>query len=288
MQKQIGLRRLLIILFFISNYCYAQDFTEQISKLNNIGKVIISNVSDEKKLEANSQFKTELKSVINESASYEYNFDSLKTISILKAGNLKIYNWAIPLSEGTFKYCAFVQLKKDKDHCQLIELEDKSDEITKPENKVLTPKNWYGALYYKIIVDKKLGQNTYTLLGWDGNNLLTNKKIIDVITIDNRGILKLGAPIFKMKKSTQRRIIFEYSENAVMSLKYHNNSEQIIFDYLVPTSSKLKGIYEYYGPALNRFDALKLDKSKWIYQEDINIELDKSIKDFMWNDPKKK
>lgn len=62
---------------------------------------------------------------------------------------------------------------------------------------------------------------------------------------------------------------------------------QIIFDYLVPTASNLKGVYEYYGPSLNRFDSFLLEKKNWIYQEDINIELNKSIKDFMWNDPKK-
>ena len=73
-----------------------------------------------------------------------------------------------------------------------------------------------------------------------------------------------------------------------MSLKYYQKSSLIVFDYLVPTSSKLEGIYEYYGPALNRFDALKLDNKKWIYVEDIDIELDKSIKDFIWNDPKEK
>lgn len=275
----------IITAILASNFGIAQNFDSEIKELNRIGKTIISEIPDEDKLKANEEFKKVLKRVIEDKSSFDYAFDSLKTISILLAENLKIYNWAVPLNEGTYQYFAFLQIKSGKDSYKIVELIDKSEEINKPEYKILTPKNWYGALYYKLIENKKIGKNTYTLLGWDGNNLLTNKKIIDVITISN-GVVKIGAPIFKGQKGSPKRVIFEYSENAVMSLKYHKQSHQIVFDYLVPASSKLKGIYEYYGPALNRFDAFKAEKKKWIYQEDIDIELDKSIKDFIWNDPK--
>jgi len=264
------------------------DFEKIISELNTYGTQIISNIPDEEKYDANTKFKSKLKEALNYPGSFDYNFDSLKTISIIKENALKIYNWTLPLTDGTFEYFAFLQIKNTKDDFTIVELIDKSDVIKTPETKVLTSKMWYGALYYKIINSKKLGKNYYTLLGWDGNNNLTNKKIIDVIVLRNNGMIKFGAPIFKSKKKTVKRKIFEYSENAVMSLKYHQNIEKIVFDYLVPSSSKLEGIYEFYGPALNRFDAFSMDKSKWIYEEDIDIELDRSIKDFMWKDPKKK
>ena len=41
-----------------------------------------------------------------------------------------------------------------------------------------------------------------------------------------------------------------------MSLKYHPKEKKIVFDFLVPASSKLEGIYEYYGPSLNQIDML--------------------------------
>ena len=279
----------LVYIFIIlsSNICYAQDFSNEITKLNQLGKEILTTETNEDKLKVNTLYKTELSSLINNPNTFETNFDSLKTISILKAHNLKIYNWTIPFTDGTFEYFAFLQIKT-KDGFLVVELTDKSDEINSPENKILTPKSWYGALYYKLIHHKKLGENTYTVLGWDGNNMLTNKKIVDVVTISGNGMVKIGSPIFKMKNKTQRRVIFEYSENAVMSLKYHADKEQIIFDFLVPSSTKLKDIYEYYGPALNRFDAFNINKNKWLYQEDVDIELDRNIKDHMWIDPNKK
>ncbi|MDF1673013.1 MAG: hypothetical protein P1U41_05885 [Vicingaceae bacterium] len=276
-----------ILAILSSSICYSQDFSNEITRLNQLGKEILAAETDEAKLETNSVYKTELNNLINKENSFEQSFDSIKTISILKAHNLKIYNWTIPFADGTFEYFAYLQIKTESGF-SVVELIDKSEEVKSPENKTLTSKSWYGALYYKLIYHKKLGENTYTLLGWDGNNMLTNKKIIDVVTISGNGMIKLGSPIFKLKNKTQRRVIFEYSENAVMSLKYHPNREQIIFDFLVPSSSKLKDIYEYYGPALNRFDALTIQKGKWVYEDDINIELDRNIKDHMWVDPKKK
>lgn len=276
-----------IILLFFPILCKSQLFVDEIKRLNNFGNIIISDTTKAVKIEANDNFATTLKKILKKPSSFNHHFDSLKTISILKNDNLKIYNWAVPFHDGTYKYFAFVQLKIDDEHFKLIELTDKSDEITKPQYKTLTPENWYGALYYEIITNKKLGKNIYTLLAWDGNNLLTNKKIIEVMVVDNNGKVKFGYPIFNMEKRTQKRVIFEFADNAVMSLKYHKKSKQIVFDYLVPSSSKLKGIYEYYGPALNRFDALILEKKKWKYKEDIEIEMDKSIKDYLWNDPNK-
>jgi len=281
-----------ILALFIgfNSFSYAQktevNFDKEIASLNIIGQKIISSETNTEKYKANNSYKIELKELINQKQSFDFKFDSLSTISILKANNLKIYNWALPLTDGTFEYFAFLQIRKSKDKYSIIELTDKSESIKTPENKILTAKNWYGALYYKIITNKKIGNNYYTVLGWDGNNNLTNKKIIDVINMSGSGLIKFGAPTFKMKKKTKKRMIFEYSENTVMSLKYHEELEKIVFDFLVPASSKLKGVYEYYGPSLNRFDAFSAGKGKWIYEEDIEIELDRNMKDFFWKDPK--
>ena len=263
-------------------------FEDDIRILNSLSQDIIGGQSDEIRYKSNTSYKKILKKIITDNSSFDYQFDELIKISILKVNDIKIYNWALPLTDGTFEYFAYLQIRKSKEEYKVIELNDKSDNIKTPENKILTFKNWYGALYYKIISSKKLGKNYYTLLGWDGNNNLTNKKIIDVMNISDNGIIKFGAPIFKTKNKMKKRVIFEYSESTVMSLKYRPEIEKIVFDLLVPASSKLTGIYEYYGPSLNRFDAFSLDKRKWIYEEDTKIELDRNIKDNFWKDPNEK
>ena len=74
----------------------------------------------------------------------------------------------------------------------------------------------------------------YILLGWDGNDDRSNKKIADVLTI-SRG-LTFGAPIFKIDKKTQNRFIIEYKEDASASMKYHAKEERILFTHLIPLS----------------------------------------------------
>jgi len=287
MLKKIGFTFLLLTLILVAQAQEELNFDKEITQLNSLGKEMLGAKTDSLKFVINEQYKVLLKEVIEDKESFDYNFDALKTISIQKTGELKIYNWTVPKINGTYQYFAFVTLMQKKNGYNIIELTDKSATLKTPVNKTLMPKMWYGALYYKIIRHKKIGMNYYTLLGWDGNNNLTTKKIIDVIQVNNNGTIKIGAPIFKMAKKTQRRVIFEYFDNAIMSLKYHPKLDKIIFDRLVPNNSSLKGIYEYYGPALKIFDALIAENGKWIFEADTDIVLDKSVKDYMWNDPKK-
>lgn len=282
----------ILLFLFIGLYTtsFAQKtvtFDDQIAELNTLGKEILSNKTDSDKYIANTKCKSILKTLIETHASFETDFSALKTINVLQKNNLKIYNWTLPLSDGTYEYFAFFQIKTDKEAFRVVELVDKSESIKAPETRVLTNKNWYGALYYKIIYSKDLGKDTYTLLGWDGNNLLTNKKLIDVVTTSSKGIIRFGAPIFKTEKKTKKRVIFEYASNVVMSLKYHPKIEKIVFDVLIPSSSSLKGVYEYYGPSLEMFDAFFIDNKKWNYQKDIDIKLDPSFKDHIWKKPDK-
>ncbi|NCP45523.1 MAG: hypothetical protein COW67_09565 [Flavobacteriales bacterium CG18_big_fil_WC_8_21_14_2_50_32_9] len=288
MIKKLSFSFLLSLIFFCG---YSQNFPiafqEDMQLLNSYGKEIIESKTDELKEIANNHFKETLLLILKNDTSFEIDFSGIEKISVLKENNLKIYNWTLPHTNGTFTYFAFLQLKLINGTFKLVELIDKSDEIEKIETKTLSDKMWYGALYYTLIHEKKLGENYYTVLGWDGNNLLTNKKIIDVIVIDDNGNIKLGAPIFKMEKKTQRRVIFEYGKEFSMSLKYDSKNKRIIFDYLVPASSKLKGVYEYYGPSLDTFDALVLTKNKWQHFSKIDVKLEKTKKDKDWNDPLK-
>lgn len=264
-----------------------KSLTDYEKELNELSIEIISNANDEAKQISNQKFKTLLKEVLTKKESFDYPFKNIRAISILSSNNkVKIYNWALPYSDQTYEYFAFVQLKLDKDVYKVTELIDKSAEIENPESKSLTDKNWFGALYYEIIYNKKLDEHTYTLLGWDGDYNLTNKKVIDAMTIDANGKIKFASPLFKNGKKSKKRVIFTYSETAVMSLKYHEKESRIVFDYLVPTSSNLEGIFEYYGPSLNRFDAYQLDKKNWQYQTDVDVHLDKNLKDRFYNSPK--
>lgn len=278
----------LLLFVLLGSFLVAQEksLADYEKELNQLSIDLVSEANDETKQKVNLEFQSLLKEALALNGSFDYPFKNIRAISILKSNDkIKIYNWALPFEDETYQYFAFVQIKINKDEYKIVELIDKSADLKKPESQTLTDRTWFGALYYEIIYDKKLGDDTYTLLGWDGDYNLTNKKIIDVMTVSKSGTIKFGSSIFKMEKKVQKRVIFTYSETAVMSLKYDAKQQLIIFDYLVPTESSLTGIYEYYGPSLDSFDAFIIEKNNWLFQKNIDIKLDKNLKDRFYNSP---
>ena len=124
------------------------------------------------------------------------------------------------------------------------------DQIRK--KKALDNRNWFGSLYYHIIPFNKGSRTYYALLGWDGNNRLSKKKIIEVMAFSGSKI-KFGFPIFKQQDNQwYRRVIFEYSAQASMSLKEYPTKKTtlIVFDHLAPSSGALKGHPEHLFPTV--------------------------------------
>jgi hypothetical protein len=225
---------------------------------------------DVEKEEKNTLFLDYFRQTLAEKNAYAYPFTQLKTVGIIDSpdGLVRIINWNIEQDDETQKYYGFV-LKKDerKDEILVTELIDNSAELPLRPDEILTADNWYGALYYKIIPIEKGSKTVYTLLGWDGNSSSSNVKLIDVLYFSGTQ-LKLGSPIFKLKDQVLKRVFYEHSERAVMSLRYEENYKRIIFDHLSPESPNLKGFYAYYIPDLS-YDAFVLDGTKWLLKEDV-------------------
>ncbi|MEN9400060.1 MAG: hypothetical protein RL632_1161 [Bacteroidota bacterium] len=225
---------------------------------------------DIEKEEKNTLFLDYFRETLAEKSAYAYPFSQLKTVGIIDSpdGLVRIINWNIEQDDETQKYCGFV-LKKDerKDEILVTELIDNSAELPLRPEDILTANNWYGALYYKIIPVEKGSKTVYTLLGWDGNSSSSNVKLIDVLYFTGTQ-LKLGSPIFKLKDQVLKRVFYEHSERAVMSLRYEEEYKRIIFDHLSPESPNLKGFYAYYIPDLS-YDAFVLDGTKWLLKEDV-------------------
>jgi hypothetical protein len=225
---------------------------------------------DTEKEEKNGLFLDYFRETLTDKSAFTYPFSQLKTVGIIDSpdGLLRIINWNIEQDDETQKYCGFV-LKKDerKNEILVTELVDNSAELPLRPEEILTAENWYGALYYKIVPIEKGSKTVYTLLGWDGNSSSSNVKLIDVLYFAGSQ-LKLGSPIFKLKDQVLKRVFYEHSERAVMSLRYEEEYKRIIFDHLSPESPNLKGFYAYYIPDLS-YDAFVLDGTKWLLKEDV-------------------
>jgi hypothetical protein len=154
--------------------------------------------------------------------SFKYPFDSLTTIARISSpdGKFRLYNWNVPQNDGTNQYFCLLQIKEKKQE-RVVMLADVSDTLPDPEHRILSSGNWYGALYYRILVNKGRDKIFYTLLGWDGCTSVKYQKIIDVMTFDGSGDPVFGAGIFrKFRDGMNVRVLFEYSSSAAMALRY--------------------------------------------------------------------
>ncbi len=235
--------------------------------LAELGPEILNGRNDSVKFAANYKFISILTKALKTPNSFEYPFDKLITIAKLSPNDntFRIFNWNLAKEDGTYQYfCILQAFNKRFDRYQIFNLNDQSVNIKNPENASLTAQDWYGAHYFRLIGIKKRRNKYYTLLGWDGNNRLSTKKIIDVLYFGAAGEPKFGKQVLEAEAGYRNRLIFEYNAQAVMSIKFYENARTIVFDHISPTDPSLKGIGAYQGPD-GTYDALKFKRGKWEY-----------------------
>jgi hypothetical protein len=256
-----------------NNYFNAvQDSLKPLSKI-----ILDIRKTEEERISANTNFTKILKRCLEKDGAQNFIFDSLNSIARLEPEdkNFVIFNWEMPHSDGTFTYNALVLHKNTKSKSyQITQLIDASASIKRPETALLKPNNWFGAHYYKIITVKRKSKTYYCLLGADWNDKLSKKKLMEIMTLERDGSIKFGAPIINYNKVTLHRLIFEYSSNVSMSLKYDEKNKRIIFDHLSPIKEELKGQFQFYAPDLS-YDGLKFKKGKWQHIENIDARNEK-------------
>lgn len=246
--------------------------------LSAAGDSMVRGLQDSTRMHACLLFNESMTSLLAYQNTFDYGFDSLKNVSILKSddGKVKIYTWVLQSSDrNAYSYYGFVQVfdKKTK-QVKLYRLQERPFENAEAMSKTCKPEEWYGAYYYRMIEKKISGNNTYTLLGWHGNNRLTTKKVIDILMVSPDGIT-FGAPVFKGEGKPKYRVVFEFTSQAVMKLAFEEKKKMIVFDRLSPVSGAQKGQYEFYGPDF-RYDGYKFKKGYWLLQKDLDLRNPKS------------
>lgn len=210
--------------------------------------------------------------ILSNKESFDYQFDKLKNISKLKAsdGQVRIINWNLPKENGEYLYYAYIQyldIKSEK--LKLFKLQDRSEKLEEPEFKELDMDNWFGALYYHIITAQSGEKTFYTLLGWDGNNNFTNRKIVECFYIKGDKLV-LGPAVFKTDSGIKNRLIFEFAKQAKMMLRYDDKLEMIVWDHLAPSHKKFEGQFMYYGPDLSQ-DGIKFTDGYWLLKPNLDL-----------------
>jgi len=263
----------IVTILFVSQNVFSQGDSLLILKEKELASMLNdlrSAKTDKDKFQKNKILKEKLEETINLLGVFDYPFESLKTMGTIKSDDdlVRLFNWNIELDDHTQKYyCYILRYDVKKKKYIVNELIDNSVALPMRPDEVLDAKNWYGALYYKLIPIEKGNRTFYTVLGMDANNSMSNVKIIDVLYFTGNTV-RLGSPIFKNKEETVKRVFFEYSKKAYMSLKYEEQYNRIIFDHLSPETPGMEGYYAYYVPDFS-YDSYVLYKNKWYLQEEV-------------------
>jgi len=262
------------LVLFGSTSLFSQDYNLPIVRdsLHFYFKSIAVEKFDSNKINLNKNILRIIRNSLSVCESYNTPIDSVANLGLTKSKNnrLRFYTWNIPLNDGTHKYFGFIHYydKKEKQYIR-YELYDNSVDLKNPEYLILSNKNWFGSLLYKIVEIKHKGDTYYILLSSDLNDMLTKKKIIDVLQFDKNNFPVFGAKIFK-NQPNNTRIFFEYNARANMTLTYDEKLKMIVFDHLSPSKPSLTGVYEFYGPDFS-YDGYKFEKGMLVLYPDIDL-----------------
>ncbi len=212
---------------------------------------------------------TKFSEFLTDSSSFYLKFANFKHIGITSAPDnaFRLIQWNYIEKDGTGKHFGIIQFRPGNNgKCLVVKLSETQHEINRDELilKRMSPQQWYGALYYKIIPIKNNKTTIYTLLGTRYNSIFTTSKVIETLQIRDDGKIIFGYPILNVATKKNVRMIFEYSNKASMGLKYYDSQKAIVFDHLAPDQPLHTNIYKYYGPDFT-YDAFKMENNSWVF-----------------------
>lgn len=293
MFKRLFLSSILLLLFSFTQAQQQPLTADNLKHLNfyqdslkSLGQTLVHNQNDLERKNANYQFIRTLVTALKTPNSFAYPFDSLKAVTLTKSpdNRFRIFSWHVANNDGSYRFYGAIQVNTNGP-LKLYGLEDYSPLIKNPEDTVGDNRTWYGAQYYTIV--PVTGTNPYyVLLGWKGHTDKSTQKVIEVLSFKNDKPV-FGMPIFEGNGRKRNRVVFEYSRQASMLLKYVPTENIIVFDNLAPPDKKNKDQPETYGPDLT-YNAYKLANGRWTFVDNVDMRNVPNDMDEGYTDPKAK
>lgn len=230
---------------------------------------IIQGINSSDRLKADSLFTKGFVRALKSLYSFNYRFDSLETISQLYAADssFRIFTWQMVINDNVIRQHGAIQLKTNDGSLKLFPLIDKSDVTQNMSDTIGNNFGWMGAVYYKIIETKYQNRSYYTLLGYDENNIRSNKKIIEVLNF------KDGQPVFggryfsiadnNLIPKNIARYVMEFKKEASPRLTYDAELNMIIMEHLISQSNEPNKKYTLIGDG--DYEGFKWLNGKWTY-----------------------
>ncbi len=291
-------RYIYILILCVFSFCaFSQKDSElriMEDSLVNLRGRVMNEPNEETRAALNEDFMTLLEETLNMPNSFKHNWDSVKNFSVLVSpdNSFKIFTWYIINNNFETENFGFIHVyNESRKKYVLYPLYDKRQNIDYPKTTIGNHNRWYGAVYYKIIPVKDRNTTYYTLLGWNGNNLFTNQKVIEILHFNKEKTPIFGGRVFKNYPEKVARVIFEYSKSASMYLNYDNQEflvstgkynpqthdydfrrvrcNMIVFEELIPMDESMPQIPAYIVPESSLNQGFVEEDGKWVFMKNV-------------------
>ena len=246
----------------ISRSQVSQRDTPQV--LEELFNRLVDNYNDNNRIRINDSIRLIIGSYSMSDTVFSHRFTNLRYLGQIMSPDslLKIVTWNLVLSDEPGRYfCYFIRREGPGRKNKVFSLSASYNENQVRTDTTYSQSDWYGALYYDLkpclINDKRC----WVMLGLDYGNPLISKKIIEVLNFTPEDSIVFGRKWFDSGEKMKYRAVFEYSSDAVMSLKFRSDNS-VIFDHLVPFSPSRKDDHQFYGPDYS-FDAYNFEDGFW-------------------------
>ena len=218
---------------------------------------------------ADSIFTKQLVKALVTKNSFYFPFDSIVNISKQYApdSSFRILTWQLVINENMVRQHGAIQMRTADGSLKLFPLIDQSDITISATDTINNNQAWYGAVYYKIVMKKFDGHTYYTLLGFDENNIRSDKKVMDILEFVNDKPV-FGKNIFvingnKDLSKNMTRFIYEFKKLASPRLSYDADLDAVVFDELQSENNTPKRKWTLVGTG--EYEAFKWKNGKWVY-----------------------
>lgn len=269
------------LLLFIAATIVSLGLNAQISKddfvrlqqmedsMKSFAATILQGRNVEDRLQADSIFTRMLVRALKTDYSFYFPFDSLVSISKLvpQDKTFKIFSWQLVINDNTIRKHGAIQINTADGKLKLFPLIDKSSVIKDAEDSIGDNLNWIGAVYYKLVETESFGKKYYTLLGYDENNIRSDRKIIEILTFKN-GMPVFGGRNFSFPEDGQHkkglvRFIMTYKKYASPRLTFDPELNMIVMEHMISETGEPNKKYTYIPDG--DYEGMKWKDGKWVY-----------------------
>ena len=182
---------------------------------------------------------------------------------------IRVISWNVELTDRTQRYGGFILPSDGDGGYEVVPLEHdlRADAWTNMGR--CDAEHWPGAIYYDVLLTHHRKNPTYTLLGWDGGDALVTRKVVEPLWM-RRGRVRFGHRVIIGEEGLVNRLVLEYADDAVVTVRYEEQRDRIVLDHLSPTAPHLKGSTAFYGPDMT-YDALIWSKGNWVLQPNVDV-----------------